>query len=163
MIVGDSTWLKYIIGITFLAYTLFHHVWDSWDACYGAWLIHWLMINSWYAFLDTWFVTLLWCLVDTLINAWWLKYISWHIVCGTWFMVENYHEWYDTCLRHTLYGWFGIWIWYMLDGWLSEKHSYVWYITNMVLIVYIFELPVLGWGISMFYSDVYMRGMHRLL
>jgi hypothetical protein len=32
----------------------------------------------------------------------------------------------------------------MLVGWLSEKHSYVWYNTDMVLIVHTFELLVLG-------------------
>jgi hypothetical protein len=31
----------------------------------------------------------------------------------------------------------------MLDGWLSEKPYYVWYNTDMVPIVYIFELLVL--------------------
>jgi hypothetical protein len=32
----------------------------------------------------------------------------------------------------------------MLRSWLSEKHSYIWYITDMVPIVYIFELFSLG-------------------
>jgi hypothetical protein len=29
MFLGDSTWIKYIIGITCLAYTLVHDVWDD--------------------------------------------------------------------------------------------------------------------------------------
>jgi hypothetical protein len=33
---------------------------------------------------------------------------------------------YGECLRHPWYGCCDIWIWYMLVGWLSEKHSYVW-------------------------------------
>jgi hypothetical protein len=32
----------------------------------------------------------------------------------------------------------------MLDGWLSDQHSYVWYNIDMVPIVYIFELLILG-------------------
>jgi hypothetical protein len=47
-------------------------------------------------------------------------------------------------------------------GYFSEKHSYIWYSTDMVLIVPIFHLLVLGRGISILYDDVCMRDMHRL-
>jgi hypothetical protein len=53
MIVGDGTWLKYTIGITCLAYTLIHDVWDSWDTCFGAWLVHYLTLDAWYTYVDT--------------------------------------------------------------------------------------------------------------
>jgi hypothetical protein len=42
----------------------------------------------------------------------------------------------------------------MLVGWMSEKHSYVWYNT---------DIHVLNRGISILYDDVCMRNMHRLL
>jgi hypothetical protein len=60
LFVGDSTWLKYTIGVTFLSYTLVHDGRDD-------------MVMTLFMILDD---------------------------CGTWFMVEAYHEGYDTCLWH---------------------------------------------------------------
>ena len=50
MIVSDSTWLKYTIGITCLAYLMVHGVWDDMlygqDTCQDSWLIY-VMVQDW--------------------------------------------------------------------------------------------------------------------
>jgi hypothetical protein len=46
-----------------------------------------------------------------------------------------YDSWYGYCV---------IFLWYMLDGCLSEHHSHVWYNYDMVHIAHTLELLVLG-------------------
>jgi len=72
-----------------------------------------------------------------------IEVLVWLHVCFN----DHFCLWYDEFLRHSWYGCCDIWIWYMLVGWLSEKHSYVWYNFDMV------EGS----------DEVCMRDMHRML
>ena len=93
-------------------------------------------------------------------GTWWMGWHSWDTWlikihdCGTWFLVEAYHEWYGTCLRHMVgmlleaYGWYtplmiSYGIWYGID-----VHGYCASLAH----------DVLGWCFvhdSLFIVDIY--------